>query len=126
MSQETAKAITDVTKIHLKELAEAHQAFHIPQKQEDANINEEYLVKSLEKLSLTMSDRAANEKLADKPLTDLRDSMLEKCRNEKEVGSVKHFHCMPHVLLGFHRYVLDVEKEIVEVDGPLGRDSFLF
>ncbi|XP_045159232.2 uncharacterized protein LOC123524811 [Mercenaria mercenaria] len=116
VSRETASAITDVTKSHLKELSKAHEAVSSSQSNlEDINISEEFIVNSLEKLAFTMSDRAANEKLADKLLTEWRENMLLRCRSETEVSSVKHFHCMAHVLLGFHRYVVDeiksVEKE---------------
>lgn len=34
---------------------------------------------SLQKLSFTMSDRASNEKLADKLLTEWGNEVLEKC-----------------------------------------------
>ena len=51
-----------------------------------------------------MSDRASNEKKADRLLATLRDELPGQC-NEHETHPVEHFHCMAHVLLGFHRYM---------------------
>ncbi|KAL3871322.1 hypothetical protein ACJMK2_039329 [Sinanodonta woodiana] len=74
-----------------------------------------------------MSDRASNEKLADKLLNKWRDEMLKSCENDIDKQSVKNFHCMAYVLLGFHRYICNdikvLEKSLVDQYGPLGRDS---
>ncbi|KAH3737421.1 hypothetical protein DPMN_044014 [Dreissena polymorpha] len=73
-----------------------------------------------------MSDRASNEKAADRLLDEWRDEVLEMT-TESDKMKVKHFHCMAHVLLGFHKYscedVKNFENKMVESDGPLGRDS---
>ncbi|XP_052282199.1 uncharacterized protein LOC127879423 [Dreissena polymorpha] len=116
IANETAQTIQNVTKEQLSELGSLN-----------GNSSEDFIVSSLAKLAFTMSDRASNEKLADKLLNKWRDDLLKNCSSETEVKSVKNFHCMAHVLLGFHRYVCTdiklLEKELSEVGGPLGRDS---
>ena len=73
-----------------------------------------------------MSDRASNEKLADKLLNEWRDEILTLCDDDQK-QEVHHFHCMAHVLLGFHRYACNDlklhETSLVGEKGPLGRDS---
>ena len=85
---------------------------------------EEFLAMSLQKLSFTMSDRASNEKLANKILNDWREEILQNF--DGDVETVHTFYCMAHVLLGFHNYIVpdmkEKEIEIVAKDGPLGRD----
>ena len=91
--------------------------------------NDEFILDSLKKLSYTMCDRASNEKLADKMLDQWRDGVLQKCC-EKEKEKVHHVHCMAHVLLGLHKYASSdlkiMEKEIIEENGPLGRDALSY
>ena len=73
-----------------------------------------------------MSDRASNEKKADRLLDIWRNELPGQC-NEHETHQVEHFHWMAHVLLGFHRYVCkdikDLESGIVSDIGPIGRDE---
>ncbi|KAH3790375.1 hypothetical protein DPMN_168574 [Dreissena polymorpha] len=89
--------------------------------------SDNFIVNSLSKLAFTMSDRASNEKLADKLLSQWRDDIIKHCDNELQIQSVKNFHCMAHVLLGFHNYICadmkSLEKQIVQDSGPLGRDN---
>ena len=58
-----------------------------------------------------MSDRASNEKKADRLLDIWREELLGQC-NEHETHQVEHFHWMTHVLLGFHRYVCKDIKDL--------------
>lgn len=59
-------------------------------------------------------------------MDEWRDSVLESL-DEKDRSKVVHFHCMAHVLLGFHRYVSNDLKEFEAVIcselGKLGRDG---
>jgi hypothetical protein len=105
VANETAAIITEVTKFHLKELAEIHTE-NINECSSKHEITEDYILSFLHKLAFTMSDRASNEKLAKNKLTSWRDDVL-KCDNEQEKKTVKHFHCMPHVLLSFHHYLCE-------------------
>ncbi|CAC5358701.1 unnamed protein product [Mytilus coruscus] len=74
-----------------------------------------------------MSDRASNEKLANTLLNEWRDEMLLNFELNGDKQTVHSFHCMAHVLLGFHSYVKpelkQLETKLVEVHGPIGRDS---
>ncbi|KAH3826899.1 uncharacterized protein LOC127832644 [Dreissena polymorpha] len=120
VSSETAASITNVTQTHLSELSELHGAVN-------QIVDQDYIITSLKKLSFTMSDRAANEKLANKLLNNWRTELLGQCEHENDVASVKNFHCMAHVLLAFHKYACDeiklFEKGLIEEVGPIGRDS---
>ncbi|KAL4219419.1 Piwi-like protein 1 [Mactra antiquata] len=120
VAHETAETINNVTKNHMNELANVN-----------ANMNkgvstDSFVKTSLEKLAFTMSDRASNEKKADRLLDNWRDEVLKVC-DETQHLEVLHFHCMAHVLLGFHRYIgmnfKEHESGIVSEHGPLGRDS---
>ena len=59
-------------------------------------------------------------------LNEWHDSLLADC-DEQQKKAIHHFHCMAHVLLGFHKYICDylkdLEKNLVEATGPLGRDA---
>ncbi|XP_053381945.1 uncharacterized protein LOC128549357 [Mercenaria mercenaria] len=125
VAHESAKTINSVTKNSIDELAKLNSTF-CSDKNDTANTNEEYIRNTLHKLAFSMSDRASNEKLADKLLDEWRDEVLETCEN-KDKTTVKHFHCMAHVLLGFHKYactdVKSVETSLAKESGPLGRDS---
>lgn len=50
-----------------------------------------------------MGDRAANEKRTDQLLDEWREEMLQE---GEDIEVVQHFHCMAHVLLGLHNYVI--------------------
>ena len=89
VAHETAAAINDVTKSHIHELTDLHS---IVDREETP---EHYITTSLEKLAFTMSDRASNEKKADKLLDEWRDQVLEQ--NTEIPNKVHHFHCMAHV-----------------------------
>ena len=123
VAHETAATITDVTKNHLRELGDMHSTSSNVENFEQHK--EEFVARSLQKLAFTMSDRASNEKLANKLLNDWREEVLQ--RFEGDIQTVHSFHCMAHVLLGFHNYLVPDIKEkeltIVETDGPLGRDK---
>jgi len=73
-------------KTHIKELAQVRSSV-------ETDI-QTYIKESFSKLAYTMSERASNEKKADKLLDIWRDELLGQCN--------KHFHRMAHVLLGFH------------------------
>ena len=123
VAHETAATINDVTKKHLLELADMHT---LSSEAPNPEVHkEEYVARSLQKLAFTMSDRASNEKLATKLLNDWRDETLQNF--EGDVKTVHSFHCMAHVLLGFHNYLVpdlkEKEVKIVETGGPLGRDK---
>ena len=119
VAHETAAAINDVTKSHIHELTDLHSIVD----REDTPEN--YITTSLEKLAFTMSDRASNAKKADKLLDEWRDQVLEQ--NTEIPNKVHHFHCMAHVLLGFHNYMCaDLkahESSIATEHGQLGRDN---
>ncbi|XP_052778449.1 uncharacterized protein LOC128215880 [Mya arenaria] len=118
---ETAAKINDVTKSHFKELAKVDSESHLRDIEES-----NFVAESLQKLAFTMSDRAANKKCADKLLSEWRDNELELCSNEGSKATVLQFHCMAHVLLGFHRYAcedLKHEEKSLAADEQLGRDQ---
>ena len=116
VAHETAVTINDITKQHMDELATMNLS-------DDKHT---YIKESLEKLSFTMSDRASNEKKADRLLDEWRDEVL-KNSEEDQKQKVLHFHCMAHVLLGFHRYIAmdrkSHESSIVAENGELGCDA---
>ncbi|XP_045198613.2 uncharacterized protein LOC123552927 [Mercenaria mercenaria] len=120
VAHETAVAINEVTKSHLHELADLHSSVD-----HDGTSAESYIVNSLEKLAFTMSDRASNEKKADRLLDEWRDQVLQQ--NIENPSKVHHFHCMAHVLLGFHNYICaDLKAQqssLVAEHGLLGRDN---
>lgn len=51
---------------------------------------------------------------------------MDKCDDDQK-QKVHHFHCMAHVLLGFHRYACcdlkSLENKLINQNGPLGRDA---
>ena len=96
--KENAISINNVTKSHLKELGKLHANMVKEETEDEAT----FVARSLEKLSYTMSDRASNEKLANKLLEEWRDDVLKDFKGDK--GIVHHFYCMAHVILGFHSY----------------------
>ena len=51
------------------------------------------------KLTYTMSDRAANEKKADRLLGEWKTEVV----GDQQARVVHKFYCMAHALLGFHR-----------------------
>ncbi|XP_045173195.2 uncharacterized protein LOC123534827 [Mercenaria mercenaria] len=115
VARETADTIQKVTEQHLNELCATKQ-------------NPDYLVETIQKLAFTMSDRASNEKRADQLLDEWRDTMLRDYGGNE--NDVHHFHCMAHVLLGFHSYITpdikDFEQTLQEESGPIGRDSLSY
>lgn len=96
VAHETAEAINNITKRHVTELATLHSNIH----DENSDV-ETYIKSSLTKLAFTMSDRASNEKKADRLLDEWRDRLLNDCKDDRQHPKVLHFHCMAHVLLGF-------------------------
>lgn len=54
------------------------------------------------------------------------DNILKDCEDQHK-KTVHNFHCMAHMLLGFHKYACDdlkiLESNIVQEHGPLGRDT---
>lgn len=125
--RETAQTIHEVTKTHLTELAQMHRDTTCGENSMEQNSDSDFLQDALAKLSYTMSDRASNEKLADRLLSDWRTEVLNDCSEQANIHAVENFHCMAHVLLGFHKYTCDnikvIETDIVKNCGPLGRDS---
>lgn len=117
IAHETAVTINHVTKSHVQELANLNTTAEI----ENETSPELYVRTSLEKLAFTMSDCASNEKKADRLLDMWRDEVIGQC-DENEHPKVLHFHCMAHVLLGFHSYLckdmVDHEKKLKEQHGP--------
>ena len=105
VAHETAVKINNITKQHLTELADARSNM-----ESSSTGSEDYIRKTLSILAFTMSDRASNEKLADKLLNEWRDSLLADC-DEQQKKANRHFHCMAHVLLGFHKYICDDLKD---------------
>ena len=90
VAHETAKTINSVTKNNICELAQLNE---ICTNVNNGNSVEEFIRNTLNKLAFSMSDRASNEKLADKLLDEWRDEVLANCENEDKT-TVKHFHCM--------------------------------
>lgn len=71
VAHETADSIHTVTKDQLTELADLHSNKNTNKSDED------YIKSSPERLSYTMSDRAANEKKANKLLDEWRSEFLQ-------------------------------------------------
>ena len=114
VASETGQTIADVTIGQLKELA-----FVTGQSESD------FLVSLLQKLSFYMSDRASNEKKSHKILDQWRADVLKNIPEEQK-PEVHKFHCMAHVLLGFHTNVLSElspEQKHLEETMDLGRDK---
>ena len=125
VAHETATAINSVTQQHLEELSQVNEAKKKATEHEQQD--DEYIARALERLSFAMSDRASNEKRATQLLIEWRDGVLRNCREEETINMVHSFHCMAHVLLGFHQYaskdIKEFEKRLVEQHGSLGRDK---
>lgn len=122
VANETAEVIKDTCVMELTEVAETNLIDSLGEMARQKNLEG-----FVEKLSFYCSDRAANEKLANKKLTEWRENVLEKCGSEAAKHEVHNFYCMAHVLLGFHSYgskeLHAVQKEY-EKDGVLfGRDN---
>jgi hypothetical protein len=126
VARETGKAINETTKQHIVELSELNELKHKVTNEAQEEVPR-FIPSTLQKLAFTMCDRASNEKLADRFLNQWRDEVLSRCQGEEDVKSVHSFHCMAHVLLGFHRYackdIKNYGKDLAEKHGPLGRDS---
>jgi hypothetical protein len=116
VAHETGETIANVAKDSFQELAMSFTAG-------TDESPDDFLQTQLAKLSFLMSDRAANEKLSNKLIDEWRTQTLENAGLPKEdIGIVHQFHCMAHVLLGFHSYIKS--KLEVEFDGQvLGRDQ---
>ncbi|XP_063408128.1 uncharacterized protein LOC134691510 [Mytilus trossulus] len=127
IAHETAATITKVTQGHLSELSGLNVAKKSIPPQHVRENAADYVARSLEKLAYTMSDRASNENLANTLLNAWRDEVLLNFELNDDKQTVHSFHCMAHVLLGFHSYVKpelkQLETKLVEVHGPIGRDS---
>ena len=74
VAHETAATINNVTKQHMSELADTQGNLET-----SPAGSEDYIKRTLSNLAFTMSDRDSNEKLADKLLTEWRDSVLAGC-----------------------------------------------
>ena len=59
----------------------------------------------MEKLAYTMSDRAANEKTANRLLDRWKDELLNTASGRTNKTLVPNFYCIAHVLLGFSRNI---------------------
>ena len=74
------------------------------------------------KLTYTMSDRAANDKKADRVLGEWKTEVV----GDQQAQVVHNFYCMAHALLGFHSYSkkqLSEQQKQMKKDGVvLGRD----
>ncbi|XP_041347477.1 uncharacterized protein LOC121367391 [Gigantopelta aegis] len=74
-----------------------------------------------------MGDRASNEKASNVILDKWRIEVLTACNSSAAVKTLHLFHCMAHVLLGFHTYthksILAYEKELEIKLGRFGRDA---
>jgi hypothetical protein len=115
VAKENSDTIQKVTEEQLNELS-------------TINNDPEYLTETLSKLAFTMSDRAANEKKADQLLDEWREQMLKDYGGS--IDDVHHFHCMAHVLLGLHNYIIpnlkEHEHELERENGPIGRNSLSY
>ena len=94
VAHETAKTIAETVQSDLNEVVECGAGTA-------SKLN---LGEMLEKFTFTMSDRAANEKAANRLLGEWRDEILSQCGSTEEKSQLHHFHCMAHALLGFHTY----------------------
>ena len=91
------------------------------------NDDDELLNEIVEKLSFFFSDRAANEKAANRLLETWRDEQLEKASSQEKKQTIHNFYCMAHALLGFHSYgtkeLEAIQKELQNGGTLLGRDK---
>ena len=109
---ETSVQITETVKLEIEELATI-SCINSKSKQKEI----------LEKLTFLMSDRAANEKLANKYINEWRKEELGH-----DSGEVHALYCMAHTLLGFMRYGMihlnKLQQSVIDSDGTkLGRDA---
>ena len=128
VAHEDSETIVKVSQRNLHELNEVKNAFDsrgaldIRETIERKNL----IVTCLEKLSFFMTDRAANEKLANKKLSNWRDDILKDVQTNYEKDSIHSMYCMAHVLLGFSRNVsseLSLLQTSLEEESKLGRDA---
>ena len=74
-----------------------------------------------------MSDRASNEKASDVILEQWHQDVLKSCDFLAAEKTLHSFHCMVHVLLGFHSNTKTVlfsyEKDLEIECGKFGRDA---
>ena len=110
VASETGNTIAEVAQDHLKELAFV------------SGEGSDFLEKVVTTLSVYMSDRASNEKKSNRVLDEWRQEVLQDTPKDK-VPEVHKFYCMAHVLLGFHKNVVDGIGAIQSETGPLGRDK---
>ena len=110
VASETGVTIAEVAQEHLKELAFV------------SGEGSEFLEKVVSTLSVYMSDRASNEKKSNKILDEWRSEVLKDTPHD-EVHEVHKFYCMAHVLLGFHKHVVDGMSTLQANAGQLGRDK---
>jgi hypothetical protein len=127
VAHETARSITQVTKSHLSELADLNVSLKDDSENMKEEKTQEYIIESLEKLAYTRSDRASNEKLANTLLNEWPYDVLKNSEIDAAKQAVHSFHCMAHVLLGFHSYVKPemkkMDERLTKDNGPIGRDA---
>ena len=110
VAAETSDQILEVTQDAFKELGQVRSLSHD---------ETDFVQENLSKLSLCMSDRAANEKKADRLIQKWKDDAVGTGR-----GEVHSFSCMAHVLLGFHSYTIKALKEQENtLDYKIGREA---
>jgi len=115
VANETSETIAESVKNKLAELA-------------IIDGSENYLPDILEKMTIYMSDRAANEKKKNRLLDEWSGKELTELG--RDAKKVHHFFCMAHVLLGFHRNVVvevNALQKVWEKDhGKFGRDKMSY
>jgi hypothetical protein len=120
VASETGNAISDTLQHSVEQLAELHA-------HSGNGSAEDYISRAVEKLTFSMSDRAANEKKASRIISDWRRDKMGDAPTEAAKKQIEEFHCMAHVLRGFHTNSADALKEIqseLAVDGTkIGRDN---
>ena len=116
VARETAQAICETSVMEITEVVRCS----------NTDDSDEFMSSLLGKLSYFMSDRAANEKSANRLITEWRDATLEMQPNKEESMKIHSFYCMAHTLLGFHDYgskEIEVVQRNMQNEGVfLGRD----
>ena len=110
VASETGNTIAEVAQDHLHELTFVSGG--------DAT----FLQRILAKLAVYMSDRASNEKKSNRVLDQWREEVLKETQ-EADIPEVHKFYCMAHVLLGFHKNVVEKLGEEQLKAGQMGRDK---
>ena len=110
VASETGNTIAEVAQDHLHELTFVSGG--------DAT----FLQRILAKLAVYMSDRASNEKKSNRVLGQWREEVLKETQ-EADIREVHKFYCMAHVLLGFHKNVVEKLGEEQLKAGQMGRDK---